>query len=171
MRDLNTLLWPVSRLGEAMEALARRSGLAPRSVELPIPPQGLAQDGGETLSRWMALVASSLGCEAEPVTASYPEVEWLIKHVGPALLRIPGAGEPRFLTLLSDGRKVSVLGPDHRVYQVRLEAVRTALCRASEAPLVADLDRVLVAGWCSAMALAAGTGGYSAPAAWGNVDR
>ena len=35
MGDLDKLSWPVSRLGEALEALARTGDLAPRSVEVP----------------------------------------------------------------------------------------------------------------------------------------
>ena len=38
MGDLDKLSWPVSRLGEVLEALARTGGLAPRSVEVPPPP-------------------------------------------------------------------------------------------------------------------------------------
>ena len=35
MGALDALSWPISRLGEALEALARTGGLAPRSVEVP----------------------------------------------------------------------------------------------------------------------------------------
>ena len=107
MPDLDTLSWPISRLGEAMEALAYKSGLSLRSVGLSIPPQGLAQDGGEPLTQWIAFAAGSLGLEAEPVTVPYADIAWLVQHAGPALLRIPGAGEARFLTLLSGGQKSS----------------------------------------------------------------
>src|SRR5262245_47307258 len=145
MRDLDTLSWPVSRLGEAIEALAHKSGLAPRSVELRRPPLGLAQDGAEPLNRWIASAAGSLGLEAEPVTVPYAESAWLVQHAGPGLLRIPYAGEARFLTLLSGGQQVSVLGPDHTVHRVRPEVIRAVLCGASEAPLMAGLDHVLAA--------------------------
>jgi hypothetical protein len=83
-------------------------------VKPPPPPQGLGQDSDEPLSRWLVLAAGSLGLEIEAVMAPYPEVEWLVRNAGPALFRIPGASEPRFLALLSGGRKVSVLGPDLR---------------------------------------------------------
>ena len=74
MGDLDKLSWPVSRLGEVLEALARTGGLAPRSVEVPPPPHNLARDGAEGLGRWIEATAGSLGLEAEPVAVSYAEV-------------------------------------------------------------------------------------------------
>ena len=67
MSDLKPLLWPVSRLGEAMEALASQSGLSPRMVKPPLPLQDLEQGSDETLSRWLALAAGCLGLEVEAV--------------------------------------------------------------------------------------------------------
>jgi ATP-binding cassette subfamily B protein len=143
MHDLNPLLWPASRLGEAMEVLARQSGLSPRTGRPPAPPQGLGQDGDEPLSRWLTLAAGGLGLEAEPVMSPYTEVEWLVRSAGPALLRIPGTGEPRFLALLGGGRRVTALGPDRRVRRVRPAVVCAVLCRDVEAPLLAEVDRML----------------------------
>jgi len=144
MRDtLDTLSWPGSRLGEAMEALARESGLAPRSTN-PLPaPDSLARDGGETLAHWIEGAASALGLEAEPVAVPYTEVEYFVRSAGPALLRLPGEGEPRFLALLDGRRAVSVLGPDLAVHRLSPKIVRTALCHALEAPVVGEVERLL----------------------------
>ncbi len=60
--NLDKLSWPISRLGEAMEALARKSGISPRPVEMV----GLARDGGEALGQWLSAAADCLGIEAEP---------------------------------------------------------------------------------------------------------
>jgi ABC-type multidrug transport system fused ATPase/permease subunit len=109
----------------------------------PTPPQGLGQDSDEPLSQWLVLVAGSLGLEIEAVMAPYTEVEWFVRGAGPALLRIPGTNEPRFLALLGSGRKVAVLGPDRKVHRVRPAVVCTALCREIEAPLLAEVDRML----------------------------
>ena len=109
----------------------------------PTPPQGLGQDSDESLSRWLALAAGSLGLEVEAVMAPYTEVEWLVRGAGPALLRIPGTGEPRFLALLGSGRKVAVLGPDRKVHHVQPSVVCAALCRDIEAPLLAEVDHML----------------------------
>jgi ATP-binding cassette, subfamily B, bacterial len=65
--------------------------------------------------------------------------------VGPAFLRLPGDGEPCFLTLLGGGqRTVALLGPDLTIHRLRCAVVRAALCHAREAPLVAQVDRLLV---------------------------
>jgi len=111
MGELDERAWPAWRLGEALEVLARRRGVAPQPAEAAVPPTGLATD--EALGHWMRAAAGCLGLEAEPVEVAYPEVEALVRDVGPALLRLPGAGEPRFFVLL-DGRRraVRLLGPD-----------------------------------------------------------
>jgi ATP-binding cassette subfamily B protein len=81
--------------------------------------------------------------EVEAILAPYAEIEWLVRGAGPALIRIPAQGEPRFLALLGGGRQVTVLGPDHRVHQVRPAVVCTALCQNLEAPLLAEVERLL----------------------------
>jgi ABC-type multidrug transport system fused ATPase/permease subunit len=145
MRDLNTLAWPVARLGEALEAMARRSGLAPGERESLVPPEGLTQEEAEALGAWIETAAAWLGLEAESVEVPYAEVKWLVRRAGPALLRLPGAEAPRFVVLLGGRRGVSVLGPDLRVHRLPLLAVRAALCRALEAPLAAEVHQLLAA--------------------------
>src|SRR5215831_9104279 len=146
MRDLNTLVWPVARLGEALEAMARRSGLAPGERETPVPPEGLARDNTEALGAWIETAATWLGLEAESVEVPYAEVEGLVRRAGPALLRLPDAEAPRFLALLGGRRRtVSVLGPDLRVHWLPRLAVRAALCQALEAPLAAEVHQLLAA--------------------------
>jgi len=145
MADLMPLAWPASRLNEALEALARRANLSPRAVELLSPPAELRQQGDEALGQWLRLAADHLGLEAEPTEIPYGEVEPLLRQVGPALLRLPGDGEPCVLALLSGGRRrVSVLGPDLMVHRLRRAEVCAALCRDLEASLAAQVDRLLV---------------------------
>lgn len=146
MGNPDSLSWPLSRLGEALEALARQSGFSPRPVEIPAPSIGLTvhDRGGEELGRWIEAAANWLGFEVEPAEASYTEVEQLVRGAGPILFRLPGMEEPRFLALLgSQRRAVSVLGSDRAVHTLRLETVRERLCREIEAPLVAEVDRLL----------------------------
>ena len=144
MGDLDKLSWPSSRLGEALEALARTGDLAPRSVEVPPPPHNLARDGAEGLGRWIEATAGSLGLEAEPVDVSYAEVERLVRSAGPALLRLPGAGEPHFLALLSGRRRaVSILGPDHLLHRLRPDVICRALCHELEQLHIAQVDQLL----------------------------
>jgi ATP-binding cassette, subfamily B, bacterial len=144
MGDLDAFSWPLSKLGEALEVLARTSGLAPRAVETPTPPHEVMQGADEALTWWIEAVAGCLGLEAEPVDASYTEVEQLMRSAGPALLRWPSPSEPRFLTLLSGRRRaVSILGPDRSVHRVRPEVLRAALCQTVELPLMAEVTHLL----------------------------
>ena len=145
MADLRTLTWPAARLGEALEALARAAALAPRAVETPNPPAGLLRHGDEALGRWLQAAACHLGLEAEPMEIPFGNVERLLQRVGPALLRLPGDSEPCFLALLGGGRcMVSLLGPKLAIHRLRRAIVCAALRRDLEAPLTAEVDRLLV---------------------------
>jgi len=97
----DTLSWPVSRLGEALEALARQSGFSVKSVQTQ-PRRRIWQRLGDALGRWLEAAAGYPGLEAEPVGAPYAEVKSLICSAGPAL-RLPGEGEPRFALLVAGG--------------------------------------------------------------------
>jgi ATP-binding cassette subfamily B protein len=132
---LTGLLWPADRLGEALQALARESGLEPRAE----PPSG--PPAPEALDSWMEAAAAGAGLEAEAVDTSYAEVEALIGRAAPALLRLPGEG---FLALARSGRRsVTLLGPDHRLHRVPAATVRGALCRELDARIGPEVDALL----------------------------
>lgn len=145
MKDvLGQLTWPISDMGQAIEALGRESGLQAHTAEAPPPPEGLAQASGAQLGHWVELTAGWLGFEAEPVQVPYPEVAKLVRRAGPALLHLPGGENPRFLAILGSGRrKVPVLGPDLRRRRLSVETMRAALCSDIESPLVIEIDRLL----------------------------
>jgi ATP-binding cassette subfamily B protein len=136
--------WPASRLGEALAALGQHSGLGPGRGETAVPSPRVVAEAGERLGRWIEAAAGWLGFEAEPVAASYADVERLVCRAGPALLRLPGESEPYFLVLLSgDRRRLALLTPD--LVRVRLapEVVRTALCRDVEAAGLVTVERLM----------------------------
>lgn len=136
--NLNNMAWPASQLGEAINTLARKSGLAADAVELPNP-----SNRSQQLGQWIEAAAERLGLEAEEVGALYGEVERMILNAGPALLRVPG--EQSFLALLGGKRgKVSVLTPDLTVRRIPVEAIRSLLCRKHEAPLGDEVDELLL---------------------------
>jgi ATP-binding cassette subfamily B protein len=138
--DLDALAWPADRLGDALSALARRSGLAPGKLDLP-EPRGSSP---EELDRWIGAAAAAMGLEAEPVEAPYDEVEALVGRSAPALLRLPGGAGPRFLLLLGQGRRdVRVLGPDHRPRRVRVTDLGDALRQDLDTELGPEVDRLL----------------------------
>src|SRR4051812_3141383 len=141
--DLLPLSWPVSRLAEALETLARRSGFVCRSVAPLAPPPSLALNGGDPLGRWIEAAASCLGLEAEPLEICYGEVEQLVCTTAPALLQLPSRSEPHFLLLLEKQKVVTVLGPDLAVHHLQPAAVCTALRQGLKAPLATEVDQLL----------------------------
>src|SRR5262245_59914724 len=144
MEALDTLAWPVGRLGEAIAGLARLRGWRLRSVEAPVCPTGLEQGNPEALHGWLEAVAAWFGVAAEPVEVPYAEVESLVRGVGPALLRFSGREKPGFLALLgSQRRQVMLLGPDLVLHRFSVEVLCTACCHDVEVPLVAEVEQVL----------------------------
>ncbi len=138
MANLNDLFWPASQLGEAINAMAMRSGLTAAAAELPNPSNAARRQLGD----WIVTASKKIGLEAEEVGALYGEVERMILTAGPALLRAPG--DRGFLAVLSGARgKVSMLAPDLTVRRVPMEAVRTLLCREHEEPLRGEVDELL----------------------------
>jgi len=142
--DLSLLSWPVSRLGEAIEALARKSGLAPRAVALSNPTAAMTADTEEALGQWIESAAVWLGIEAEPIVCPYADVEKFVQNGGPAIVRLPGTDGLHFLALLPSKRgKAAVLAPDLRAHRVDSAVIRAALVSEIEAPVVPGVDRLL----------------------------
>jgi ATP-binding cassette subfamily B protein len=139
--ELGALAWPADRLGEALSALVRRSGLGPAKLDLP-EPRGASP---EEVERWIGAAAGAMDVEAEPVEAAYGEVEALVRQSAPALLRLPD-DPPRFLLLLAGGwRTVRLLGPDHQSRRVPVAALRDRLRGGLDADLGPEVDRLLAA--------------------------
>lgn len=162
MNDLRSISWPVSRVGEAIEVLARRSGLVSgdqlvASAHVSLTGNGVATahaSGGSppvgvhaeemVLDDWVDAYTAGLGIEAEPVAVEYANVERFLAHASPVLVTLTEPGESSLLVLFrSQGRRVEVIGPDLKTSWLRLDAVRAALCRSFEAPLLDDTNRLL----------------------------
>jgi ATP-binding cassette subfamily B protein len=85
--DLAALTWPIDGIGEALVALAGRSGLAGRTaIASRDPPLGEPA----ALDRWLAAAGEQLGVSVEPVTATYREVDAALAVVHPALVQLRG---------------------------------------------------------------------------------
>src|SRR5262249_13674009 len=89
--ELKNLCWPISQLGEAMRAVARRCGLPASDNDLSVPP-ATPRGRPDALNEWVEAAADFLGFEAEAVEAPYAEVEKLAQGAGPALLLLPEGG-------------------------------------------------------------------------------
>lgn len=146
--DVLAATWPASRVSEAMAVLALRAGLIGEPAELPEAREPLDQLPHEALDRRLRLLASRLGVEAEAVEATYGDVPALVRRAAPALLWLPPRDgfEGGFLLLLTAGaRRVAAIDPDQRVQRLAVDAVRAALCRDVEGPLIEPVDRLLAA--------------------------
>ncbi len=145
--NLDDLAWPISRLGELIENLARKGNLLPGHTLMPVPPDHLANLGEESVGRWIDVAAGSLELEVDPVQLLYSETETFIKQAGPAILRLPGDlanGRPRLIGLVKSKRKYAYcLGPDLKVQRVTLQTIRSALSLPFELPISADVDQLL----------------------------
>jgi ATP-binding cassette subfamily B protein len=140
---LAAFAWTTPELGTAIEALARKSGLAPRPVQVPAAPESLS-GSSDGLSQWIEAAASWLGVEAEPLAMQYHTVDQFVRSAGPALVRLPDQESARFLLLMGKTRgTVSILSRDLSIRKVRPEVIRDALCCSLEAPLVPEMDQLL----------------------------
>jgi len=141
--DLGTLAWPLSRLSEALEIVARRSGLRQHGMA-EASPAGSAPSDHEALVRWLGAAAAQLGIEIEPAEVPYAELERALHRAAPALIEISANGKQCFLALVGSGRKVlRVLGPDLIEHRIWPETISAGLRSALEAPLQNDTEHIL----------------------------
>jgi ATP-binding cassette subfamily B protein len=147
MCDVTAISWPTGRLGEAIAALGRHSGLELRAVAVQDPPAGLVEEErGARLGTWIEATAAWLGLEAEPVEAGLADLERLIRGAGPALLRLAPPSGARFLALLGGDRgrrQVAVLSPGGDVVRVPTEVLCEAVAGAAGGSAASEVDRVL----------------------------
>lgn len=149
--DLSRYAWPIHRLGELTENLARRSDLIARPERLPQPPESLYKPGGPAgdaaISTWLDNAAGYLGLEAEPVSLQYSDFPAFIAAGAPAIVRLPEGffpEMPHYLALLR-GRQggAALLCPDLRVRRLSLDQLQRLVWQPFEAPLGDLVDQVL----------------------------
>jgi ATP-binding cassette subfamily B protein len=135
--------WPAARLGDALQSLAFASDLGPRAVPAPSAP-GASLDDPAALAAWIEQAASYLGVEAEPVHAAYGEAPAMLAGAAPAIMRLPGAGPPRFLALAGRaGRRVVLLRPDGSFGRVDAETLADLLCGDRGDKVRPEVERTL----------------------------
>lgn len=149
MSDLAALAWPLDRLPEAIESLARRAGMNPARPDVSSLPQFRGTPEHDEFDHWIDHVGATFGLEVEPVLASGAEMDELLRAAGPALLRYREANErkaiePTILLLVAaNARWAQLLSPDLRIVKFPTEAVRACLCADAERPVIADVDALL----------------------------
>jgi ATP-binding cassette subfamily B protein len=139
--SIEDLSWPSYRIAEAVTTLARHLGqtTAPRdALESP------AVRGDDGLDQTIASTAKWLGLEAEPVEAAYADLDVLLSSSGPALLRLPGDGPPKFMVLAGAARRrIEVIGPDLDTYRVPFEELERVLISSQEASARESVEPLL----------------------------
>jgi len=130
--DLASLLWPASRLGEAVQHL---TGVA----SLVNPPASI-QDDSDALADWLETAALSIGLEAQPLEISYADFERLLRGLGPAVLRVPGTDAPKYLAIVKGS---TVLTPALDRVRISPKLIRSALCGEREPPAIRQIDETL----------------------------
>jgi ATP-binding cassette subfamily B protein len=136
-------VWSGSQLADAMHALAERAGLDPETAAAS-PAVDITAAEAERVDRYVEALATGYGIEAEPVSASYAEVGDMVVRAGPALIRLPGTGEFRFIALLSARRgRVALLAPGGEILRAPAGRVRDLLCAPWEADATPEIDRLL----------------------------
>lgn len=142
-KDIADLSWPLSRLGEGIQELARVAGLAGHQNPL-LPPEPLQQQDIADLGRWMEWACARLDMQVEAVETSLPQTADLLRNVGPAVLKIEVGQAVQFLLLLKTSQgQLQLIGPNLRIYRRPLESLRTALCAPYEAPISGEIERLL----------------------------
>jgi ATP-binding cassette subfamily B protein len=139
--DLRAFAWPLARLDEAVDVLARRTG-----HQGPAPAASMALshtnlDDPHAVGRAIERLLSAHGLEVEPYAVRYRDA---VRLPAPLVLRLPG--HPAFLVVLQRQRgRYVVAGPDRRLHRISRHQLADALRGPVTADRVADVDRLLAA--------------------------
>jgi ATP-binding cassette, subfamily B, bacterial len=141
---ISSYSWPLTRLGEGLEVLGRRAGLAGSTSEALAIPASVALGQADDFGRWIEWAGARLGMEAEAVATSVSGCRALVRSAGPALFTFLGAAGPCFvLVQRSRFGSLHLIGPDLKTRRCPAEALRAAICARYEAPLTQEIDDLL----------------------------
>jgi ATP-binding cassette, subfamily B, bacterial len=129
---MNELVWPASRLGEALGSLVAASE--------PAPPSAHVIGNPESLSEWLTTAARTLNAEVQSAETTYTAFDKEAAAMAPALIQVPG--QQGFLVLVA-GRRLTVLCPDGSKHHVSPQAIRSMLCSEREQSVRAEVQSVL----------------------------
>ncbi|MDH3743823.1 MAG: ABC transporter ATP-binding protein/permease [Acidobacteriota bacterium] len=151
---LASAIWPLERLGEAIELLSRRAGgrIAQRAGfeagvgEVSPPPLSLGEDD-RGLDRWIRAVAGRRGLSVEETETTWGDAETFVRRTAPALLRLGRGGETSFLVLekLRGRNRVALAAPDGRRVMVGARQIAEVLRQGSDAEKEREVETILEA--------------------------
>lgn len=121
--------------------LAERAGLPVAGSAATLPAGHVAPD---RLNAWIETAAAYAGLHTDQVFVALDELDSLLTHSGPALVRVAAIEGMLFLAVLGAARgRLLVLGPDRRVHRLQTSMVVSLLRAPFELPVEADVDRGL----------------------------
>ena len=130
-------------MGEALEALSRKTQLRPKSIEALHFPSQVPAAGGD-LDEWMQMASTFLKIDTQSIETPYPEVESFLRGCGPAIIRLDSEQGPLFLAIVrSRCGFLGVLAPDLTLRWIRAQTIGELLRRPVEAPFLQEISRAL----------------------------
>jgi ATP-binding cassette subfamily B protein len=122
-------IWPLSRAGEALAAVASAAGLEPRAAEL-----GDAPTLETALDAWLDEAGGWIGVEVEGVHTPHEHLARTLAACAPALIKITTPDGAGLLAVIGTGnRRITALDPDLRRIPIALAAIVAATSRAAVA--------------------------------------
>jgi len=144
---IESIAWPLTRLGELLEHLARESKLSQNPIELPQPKFKNEKLSPSELEDWIRAAADFLNVEVEPFNVFYDEVEKMVRNSAPAILRLPGYMEidqPGLIALIKGGKNsVLILTPDLNKKRVKIELIRKIICDPYDVGIIDEINQLL----------------------------
>ncbi len=133
MTDAAALCWPAARAAEGLEILARAARIRTTGRQAP--------SSGVTRVESIDAAAAALEIDAEPIDATFGDLDMLLRTAAPAVLRL---NDDAFVMLLGRrGSRLRVIRPDHRVDSVSRDVLRRAIIDPAAAPLTRDFERLV----------------------------
>jgi ATP-binding cassette subfamily B protein len=126
--ELTALVWPSDAIGDALIALASRTGLVTQAATAPRDPP-IGDPTG--LDRWLAAAGDQLGVSVVPTTAVHRESDSALAAVSPALVQLPGGV---LVVLAQRGDKLVCLSSGGSVGRIARRTVARALQASHEQP-------------------------------------
>jgi len=127
----DSLLWPVTDLGQALEYLAHKSGLSVAYISHHQSTSKLNLLDEETIDRWISSLAYQLGLESEPIQSTYSNADHYLTAVGPALLQLTSDIKediPHFIALLKGNKRhIHLIAQDGSIQKVTRNVLQNAL--------------------------------------------
>ncbi len=118
--------------------LAEQAGL-PVAGSVPTLPAGHV--AADRLNTWIEAAAAHAGLHTDQVFVGLDEIDTLLTHGAPALVRIAAIEGAPFLAVLRASRgRLAVIGPDRRVQRLKTRTVISLLKAPFETPIEADVD-------------------------------